>query len=191
MGSPRGGEAATKKKGDVQISCACTLPPRSTFQYFHTPPSCTAGRAMAAGSSPSSCSAGSQLPVTCHNSWPKVQFTPGCPQSFTSLHSPAHRNNSSSCSCISLDWQPAFWPLLAPGHYLFPSSVPNTNSFSPAFCYPSSDSCSSHTALAWVWTSMPRALSRLGPVRRLILEVRNSDSVAQILVSNASLGSSR
>lgn len=144
---------------------------------------------MAAASSPSSFSAGSQLPVTCHDSWPKVQLTPGCSQCCTSLHLPAYRNSSTSCSWISLDWQSAFWPLLVPRHYLFPSSVPNTNSFSPAFCYPSSDFCSSHTA--WPWTSMPRALSRLVAVRRLILEVRNSDSVSQILVSRASLGSSR
>lgn len=118
---------------------------------------------------------------------PQVQLTPGCPQPCTSVHSPTHTNNSTRCSWISLVWNPAFWPLLAPRHYLFPSSVPNTSSFSPGLCHPYSDSCSSHTA--WPGTSMPKALSRLVPVKRLILEVRNSDSVAQILVAHASLGS--
>lgn len=121
-------------------------------------------------------------PATQHSAWPQVQLTPGCPQSCTSVPSPAHRNNGTSCSWISLDWHPAFWPLLATRHYLFPPPVPSTNSFSPGFCCPYSDSCSSHTA--WPWTSMPRPLYRL--VRRLISEVRTSDSVAQLLVSRAS-----
>lgn len=181
MGSLKGGEEAIKRRC---LNFLCIhFPPWSTFQCFHTVPSCTPGI------SPFRFSAGKQVSITHCNAWPRSSV-------YTWLPSVVHVcaflctyiNSSTSYSWISLDWHPGLCPLLALRHSLFSSSVPNTNSFSPGFCCPYSDSCSSHTT--WPWSSMPRPLSILVPVRRLILEVWSSDSVAQIHVSTASLGSS-
>lgn len=139
----------------------------------------TACRAMAAGTtSPSRLSAGRQVPINQPSQCLEAQLTPGCPQPCTSLHSPAHINNGTSCSWISLDWHPAFWPCQLPGiiysHLLSPTPIP------PA-------PVSALLALIPALATQPGHAPGFVPVRRLILEVRNSDSVAHVFVSSASM----